>query len=103
MSPKSLSPEAERQDLLELKEFEYPNTLIGRFRAWIHGLAGKWAVRYLTQQQNEINIFQNEKMNHLIQAIKKVDEDGVETRKQLAEMTTVVAQLKKQLDEAQKK
>lgn len=93
----------QRQDLFELQEFEYSSTLIGRMRAWVHGLAGKWAVRYLTQQQNEINIFQNEKMNHLIQSIQKVDEDGVETRKQLAQMSAVVAQLKKRLDEAEQK
>ncbi|MFK7803870.1 MAG: hypothetical protein AB8G95_19715 [Anaerolineae bacterium] len=79
-------------------EFEFPDTLIGRLRRSIHALAGQWAVRHLMQQQNEINIQQNQTGVFLKESLQAVDQDLVQTRKQVAELTTLVIQQQKQIE-----
>lgn len=81
-----------------LQEFEFAPTFAGRVRRWLHRLAGEWAIRHLTQQQNEINMQQNRMDQLLKESLQCVDRDLVETRKQLAKLTTIVAQQQKKID-----
>lgn len=84
-------------------EFEFPDTFIGRLRRWVHTLAGQWAVRHLIQQQNEINVQQNQTGALLKESLQAVDQDLVQTRKQVAELTTLVIQQQKQIVELKSK
>ena len=82
-----------------LQPFEFPPTLIGRLRRWVHRLAGEWAIRYLIQQQNEINGQLNQTEYRLKGTLHQLDHDHVETRRQLAELTTLVIQQQKRIEE----
>lgn len=84
-------------------EFEFPNTAVGRLRALVYRLAGRWAMRYLIQQQNEINMLQNQTGIYLKESLQGVDHDVTETRKQVAELTTLVIQQQKKITELEAK
>ena len=81
-----------------LRPLEFPSTFIGRIRRWVHRLAGEWAIRYLIQQQNEINGQLNQTGHRLKESFHELDHDHVETRKQLAELTTLVIQQQKRIE-----
>ncbi len=89
----------QQQNGVELSEFEFPNTLTGRLRRWVHGLASKWAMRHTIQQQNEINSAQQVGQDLIKQSVQQIDKDGVETRRQVGELTALVAQLNRKIDE----
>lgn len=91
-------PEQEGRSVA-LHEFEFSNTLVGRLRSFIHQLAGRWAIRSLIQQQNEINIQQNLTGDYLKKNFQELDQELVQTRKQLAELTTLVVQQQKKIEQ----
>lgn len=84
-------------------EFEFPDTLIGRIRRSIHNIAGRWAIRHLIQHQNEINVQQNQTGALLKESLHAVDNDLTHTRKQVAELTTLVIQQQKLIEELKAK
>ncbi len=94
-----MSSPHEQKPTAEIHEFEFPNTLTGRVRGWIHGLAGKWSLRHTIQQQNEINRAQQVGQDLIKQSVQQIDKDGVETRRQVGELTALVAQLNRKIDE----
>ena len=61
----SMSDQPENNLSTELVDFEFPNTVMGRFRQFVHGIAGKWALRTLRQQQNNINLTNTEMWNFI--------------------------------------
>ena len=105
-SKRSDAPQTDSHDegrSVIVAEFEFTPTLIGRFRRWVHRLAGEWAIRYLIQQQNEINLQQNQMDLLLKESLQSVDQDLVETHKQLAQLTTLVAQQQKKIESLESK
>ena len=82
----------------QVEEFEFPAGLMGRLRNWIHGLAGRWPLRAAIQQQNAINAQQKEEQALLRESLGEVDKETMHTRKQVAELTTLVAKLNQKID-----
>ena len=85
----------------ELHEFEFPDSLIGRLRRAVHQFAGKWALRSVIQQQNEINAARAFGQDALIDSVQQINKDGVQTRKQIGELSAIVAQLNRKIDQLQ--
>ncbi|MFT7584019.1 MAG: hypothetical protein ACI9EW_000433 [Cellvibrionaceae bacterium] len=90
--------QAKNGHLVIVQEFEFPHTLAGRLRHFAHGLAARWAIRYLIQQQNQINILQNQTSVFLKEGLQGVDQELTQTRKQLAELTTIVIQQQRRIE-----
>lgn len=84
-------------------EFEFAPTFVGRLRRLVHRIAGEWAIRHLIQQQNEINLQQNQMDQLLKESLQSVDQDLVETHKQLARLTTLVAQQQQKIEDLESK
>ena len=56
-------------------------------------------MRHTIQQQNEINQAQQFGQDLIKQSIQLIDQDGVETRRQVGELTAMVAKLNRKIDE----
>ena len=82
-----------------VQEFEFPSHFFGRLRHLIHNIAGRWAIRYIVQQQNLINTELNLTNIRIKETLQEVDTDLMQTHKQLAKLTTVVIQQKQQISD----
>ena len=96
-----MSDQPENNLSTELVDFEFPNTVMGRFRQFVHGIAGKWALRTLRQQQNNINQALHKGQQELNASLRQIDQESVAQQKQIGELTALVAQLNQQIDDLQ--
>ena len=96
-----MSDQAENRVSADIKEFQFPQTPLGRVRAALHAFAGKWALRATVQQQNAINHSLNHGQDGLKASLRQIDQELVQQQKQIGELTALVANLNHQLDELQ--
>ena len=92
------SPKRVKTDLVE---FEFPDTLFGRLRRLVHGLAGKWPLRATIQQQNVINAGLSQEQTEIKSSVQQIGQGMVQQQKQIGELTALVSQLNRQLEELQ--
>ena len=90
--------DALRQDsILQEYHFESQTPLIGpfiaRFRSAWHNVAGKWAIRFIAQQQTTFNQRLLMELNNTQEYLALSDQDWAELTRTVAELTQQVIQL----------
>jgi len=96
MTPQNLDELRQGGDLQEYR-FESQTPLIGpllvRFRSAWHNVAGKWAIRFIAQQQSAFNHQLRVDLSDTNECLAMSDQDLVKLARTVAELTQQVIQL----------
>ena len=87
-----------------LQEFEFRSQpgFVSRLRAIWHSLAGKWADRYIVQQQTKFNLTVADEFNNLNEEFNDLGQQFVLSDHDLADLTRTVAELSQQVIQLQR-
>ena len=83
---------------MDLKEYQFRSAIpvfgpwIARWRAWWYGLAGRWALLYVMQQQEAINRRQESYRRAIGQRLLDLAEENALLAARLAELRPVAGQ-----------
>ena len=98
--------ELEQDRVLQEYRFRSQTPLIGplieRFRTGWHNIAGKWAIRYIAQQQSTINQQLQTELTDAQACLALADHDLMVLTRTVAELTQQVIQLRQTVAELEK-
>ncbi len=97
--------ELRRRSVWQEYQFKSQTPVVGPLIAWFrsawHGVAGKWAIRFIAQQQSTFNLELITELSDANESMAMNDQDLVRLTRSVAELTQQVIQLQRAVADLQ--